>query len=49
MSKNNFIVLDILGLKTRPIDGLAGQAHVLFVRNIHFLVQNNKWDHDSVY
>ena len=44
-----FVVYDILGLSSRPLDGATAQADLLFLQGMHPLRSSNKWDRNSVY
>ena len=49
LSDYGFIVSDILSLHPRPMDNMAGQADLLFIKQDHPLIANNQWDFDTVY
>ncbi len=49
LNEYGFVVSDILSLLTRPLDNMAGQADLLFIKGNHPLLADNKWDHDSIY
>lgn len=49
LNEYGFIVSDILSLITRPLDNMAGQVDLLFIKGDHPLLADNKWDQDSIY
>ncbi len=49
LSDYGFLVSDIMSILPRPLDNMAGQADVLFIKKDHPLLSDNRWDHDTVY
>lgn len=49
LAEYGFVVSDIFSLSLRPLDHMAGQADLLFLKDTDPLRINNRWAHDSVY
>lgn len=49
LNEYGFVVSDILSLNPRPLDNMAGQADLLFIKGNHSLLADNKWDKNSIY
>jgi len=47
--QSGFVVCDIFSLSLRPLDHMAGQADLLFLKESSPLRANHRWDHSSVY